>query len=164
MPSGARGSVDQTTVVNVRLRYDEESEQYLDDGSTFTRSGTVYDEGREVNTGELGWITQYTESGSGDFHQDRTQIKGSVSYGETQDRTWIGAIIRYRKTGATTYYPSGMVVPIDGEETMSLLCNDPTGVRGVRNENGNFDMSCTVETTYETGSQRLNVSGSLALQ
>jgi hypothetical protein len=166
-PSGARGNYDRTTVVNVRLRYVEEENEYRDAGSTFTHSGSVYAEGREVNTGELGFIIEYTESGSGEFTQDGTQIKGSVHYSEEpgeQDGTWVGAIIRLHKSGAITYYPSGMVTPIEGEETLTQLCNDPTGVRGVRNENGVFDMTCSAEWSNDSGSGRLTVSGTLQLE
>jgi hypothetical protein len=165
--SGARGNYDRTTVVNVRLRYDEEREEYVDAGSSFTHSGQVYAEGRSTTTGELGFITEYAESGSGEFTQEGTQIKGSVAYNDepgTQDSTWVGAIIRLRKSGTTTYYPNELVVPIEGEETMTLLCNDPTGVRGVRNENGAFDLTCTAEWSNDTGSGRLTVSGTLNLQ
>jgi hypothetical protein len=167
MPSGARGNHERTTVVNVRLRYDEEREAYVDAGSSFSHSGQVYAEGRSTTTGELGYIIEYTESGSGEFTQDGTQIKGSVALRDepgTQDETWIGATIRLRKTGTTTYYPNEFVVPIDGEETMTLICNDPTGVRGLRTENGAFDMTCTAEWSSDTGSGRLTVSGTLNLQ
>lgn len=166
-PSGARGNYDRTTVVNVRLRYVEEENEYQDAGSTYTHSGSVYGEGRSTTTGELGYVIEYTESGSGEFTQDGTQIKGSVHYGDEpgeQDGTWVGAIINLRKTGSTTYYPNGFVVPIDAEERMTLLCNDPTGVRGVRNENGVFDMTCNAEWRNDVGSGRLTVTGSLRLE
>lgn len=167
MPSGARGDYERTTVVNVRLRYVEEENEYWDAGSSYTHSGSVYAEGREVNTGELGYVIEWTESGSGEFTQDGTQIKGSVYYGDEpgeQDGTWVGSIIRLHKSGRTTYYPSEFVVPIEADENTTLLCNDPTGVRGVRNENGVFDMTCSAEWSNDSGSGRLTVTGSLRLE
>ncbi len=167
MPSGARGDQEATTVVNVRMRYDDEQEAYIDAGSSFNHSGSVYAEGREVNTGELGYIIEWTESGSGEFTQEGTQIKGSVAYydePDAQDGVWIGATIRLRKIGQTTYYPNEFVVPIDSEENMTLLCNDPSGVRGKRTENGVFDMTCSVKINSDTANQTLSVSGTLRLE
>jgi hypothetical protein len=167
MPSGARGEETSTTVINVRLRYDEEAEAYVDAGSTFNHSASVFAEGREVNTGKLGYIIEWTESGSGTFTQEGTQINGSVAYHDgpdAEDEVWIGATIRLRKIGQTTYYPNEVVVPIDGEENLSLLCNHPTGVIGKRTENGVFDMTCTVKTNTDTANQTLSVSGTLRLE
>ncbi len=167
MPSGARGDEESNTVVNVRMRYDEEAEAYIDAGSTFNHSSSVYAEGREVNTGKLGYIIEWTGSGGGDFTQEGTQIKGSVAYNDepdTEDGVWIGAIIRLRKIGQTTYYPNELVFPIDSEENMTLLCNDPTGVRGKRNENGVFDMTCTVKINSDTTNQTLSVTGTLRME
>lgn len=160
--ASGNSSYDQTTVVNVKLRYDETANEYLDDGSTFTHNGTAHVEGRNTSTGELGYITEWSESGSGAFTAEGTQIKGSVGIHDTEpDETWVGAIIKLRKTGATTYYPSGDKFSFDGEEKLTLLCNNPTGVRGLRNENGVFDLSCTMEAN---GGYRTTVSGSLYLE
>ena len=165
LPSGSRGDVDQTTVVNVNLRYDDEMEEYVDNGSTFNHSSTVYNEAHDATTGELGYIMRWTESGSGDFNQDGTQIKGSVNFSDTEeDSVWVGAKIRYRQTGSTVYYPSGYTVPLDGEQLLTIQCNDPTGVRGVRNENGVFDLTCRAEWSNDTGGGVTTLSGSLQLE
>ena len=156
LPSGAKTTYNQTTVLNVKLRYDVELEEYVDDGSTYNHSGAYYAEGRD-QFGKLGYIIEWTESGSGDFHADGRYIKGTVALHETTpDETWLGANVTIRKVGKQTFYPSGISYPLDGEEMHNPLCNDPTGVRGFRNENGVFDMSCT--------GGDVTVSGSLALQ
>ncbi len=131
LPSGGKGSYHQTTVINVNLRDDDVAEGYVDAGSTFSHSGEHYAEGHSTTTGELGYILEWTESGSGDFSGEQKQIKGSVAFHETTpDESWIGAQILIRKTGSTTYYPSGYSVPFDGEEALTITCDDPTGIRG----------------------------------
>ncbi len=163
LPSGGKGSYHQNTVINVKLRYDEAAEGYVDDGSTFSHSGQHYAEGHSTTTGELGYIVEWTESGSGDFSGDQKQIKGSVAFHEaTPDESWIGAHILIRKVGSTTYYPSGASIPFDGEEELTLTCNDPTGIRGQRNENGAFAIDCTFEVAG--ADYRTTASGTLNLQ
>ena len=157
LPSGAKTTYERTTIINVKLRYDVEAEEYVDDGSTYSHSGSYYSEGRDQQ-GKLGYITKWDESGSGDFSADGKYIRGSVAINETTpDEVWIGASIKIRKVGTTTYYPSGQTFPFDGEESHNPRCNDPTGLRGLRNENGVFDMSCQNDTG-------VNVSGTLTVQ
>ena len=163
LPSGGKSSYHQTTVINVKLRYDEAAEGYVDDGSTFNHTGQHYAEGHSTTTGELGYIVEWAESGSGNFSGDQKQIKGSVAFHETTpDESWIGAHILIRKTGSTTYYPSGHNVPFDGEEEMTITCDDPTGIRGERNENGAFVINCNVQVPG--ANHTTQASGTLNLQ
>ena len=166
LPSGSNGNTDRTGVVNVKLRFDEETLDYVDDGSTFNFNSTWYDE-VHWNTGELAYVAEWTEQGSGAFDDGDGPmfIKGSVAYHETSaDTTWIGAKVKFRQTGTKTFHPSGMVVPIDAEATLTLMCDHPTGVQGKRNENGVFDMTCSVTINSNNSTERTTVSGSLSLQ
>jgi hypothetical protein len=155
LPSGAKTIYERQTVLNVKLRYDVEAEEYVDDGSTYSHSGSYYAEGRDQE-GKLGYIIEWQESGSGDFKADGRYIRASIALNETTpDELWLGANVTVRKVGQTTYYPSGLSYPIDGEEMHNPLCNHPTGLPGLRNENGVFDMSCQADNTRVSGSLNL---------
>ncbi|MCB0062747.1 MAG: hypothetical protein KDE19_11550, partial [Caldilineaceae bacterium] len=105
LPSGAKTTYERKTVLNVNLRYDEELGEYVDAGSSYSHSGTYRAEGRDQE-GKLGYITEWTESGSGDFQADGRYIKATVAPHETTpDELWLGANVTIRKTGTTTYYP-----------------------------------------------------------
>lgn len=167
LPEGSRFYRNRTTVVNVRLRYVEEENEYWDAGSTYTLSGEVYQREHWMPSGELALIIEYTESGSGDFTHYNTLIKGSVHYGDEpgeQDGTWLGVTVHYRSVGTVTYYPNEDVIPFERDQPASLICGGGPGIRGVRNENGVFDMTCKVEVSSDTGSSSDTITGSLRLE
>ncbi len=156
LPSGGKTTYDRTTILNVKLRYDVEAEEYVDDGSTYSQSGSYYAEGHDQE-GKLGYITEWEESGSGDLQSDGRYIRATIAPHEmAPDTLWLGANVTVRKVGQTTYYPTGLSFPFDEEEAHNPRCDDPTGLPGVRNGNGVFDMSCQ--------SGAVTVSGSLSLQ
>lgn len=156
VPGGGNTTYERQTVLNVKLRYDVELEEYVDDGSSYNHSGSYRAEGRDQE-GKLGYIIEWNESGSGNFAADGRYIRASIALNETTpDELWLGANVTIRKTGTTTYYPSGISYPIDGEEAHNPRCEHPTGLSGLRNDNGVFDITCH--------SGEVDVSGTLIQQ
>ncbi len=156
LPTGGKTTYERKTILNVNLRYDVEAEEYVDDGSTYSHSGSYYAEGHDQE-GKLGYIIEWEESGSGNFQADGRYIRATIAPHETTpDTLWLGANVTIRKVGKQTFYPSGLSYPFDSEEAHNPRCDDPTGLPGVRNENGVFDLSCQ--------SGEVTVSGSLSLQ
>lgn len=156
LPTGGKTTYERKTILNVNLRYDVDAEEYVDDGSTYSHSGSYYAEGHDQE-GKLGYIIEWEESGSGNFQADGRYIRATIAPHETTpDTLWLGANVTIRKVGQQTFYPSGLSYPLDGEEAHNPRCDDPTGLPGARNENGVFDMSCQ--------SGGVSVSGSLGLQ
>jgi hypothetical protein len=163
LPNGSRGDFEQSVSLNLRLRYDEEQERYVDDGSTYNLTGVGYEELREVHTGELGIIRRWTERGSGPLSGGSSTVAASLG---TEPALWLAATVELQREGTQTFFPSGQSLPFSGSDFASATCGHATGLAGKATGNGSarsFDMSCSWERGSATGSATLTVRGSITL-
>lgn len=163
LPNGSRSDVEQTVSLNLRLRYDEEQERYVDDDSTYSLTGTGYSESREVQTGELAIVKRWTERGGGPLSGGSSTVAASLG---TDPAFWLAASVELKREGTQTFFPSGQSLPFSGSDFASTACGHATGLAGKPTGNGSarsFDMSCSWEQRSATRTATLTVRGSVTL-
>jgi hypothetical protein len=165
LPSGAKSRIQRNLTVNVRVRYDAEQERYVDDGSTFSYTGSSYNEGRNATTGELGFIIETTQNGSGPI-SDKGHIQVDMSADGKQ--LFLSDAVEYDQTTTSTYYPSGTTFTSTNTDGWTPSCggaNSGVYAKLPEGSTGNtYAISCT--NTIENSSMKntLTVSGSLMVE
>jgi hypothetical protein len=163
LPDGSRSDIEQSVSLNLRLRYDEEQERYVDDGSTYSLTGAGYSESRVVQTGELAIVKRWTERGGGPLSGGSSTIAASLG---TDPALWLAASVELQREGTQTFFPSGQSLPFSGSDFASTTCGHATGLAGKATGNESarsFDMSCSWEQRSATRTATLTVRGSVTL-
>jgi hypothetical protein len=160
--NGSHGSAERTITFNVRMRWNEETEDFEDDGSTYTVSGTNSEVRHTVPPSDMSQEIEWDEEGNGDFQDEESRNNIGAWFGVSETRrVSFSATVTYTRTGQITHRPSGQVTPIEGEDVAGLGCGDGSNglLYGTPTEEGGntFDMSCTSE--YTGG--KTTVSGTL---
>lgn len=159
--------VEQATI-NVRLRYDAETEQYVDAGSSYSYTGSGH---QEVYANGTSIITDWTSSGGGAYNGESTRIVGSSSDDDSQ--FWVGANVEFKTTSTTVISPNGGTHTSSKIETLSPGCSREGAIDGTMTgllqkpaPPYTYTMACTqrVGAPSDALNWRITMSGSLTVR
>jgi hypothetical protein len=161
---GFERSVREQASVQVRLRYDAESGQYLDDGSTYSFSGSSSTS--QIDANGVGFRGTGTSTGSGAIVAGGGSIGAHIEDGSPRHFV-LGIQLSYRHQGTITYLPSGATETVSSEGVATLTCAEKPEygdqLYGRETTAGNFSMSCTLSTARDGVTSLITVSGSISI-
>jgi hypothetical protein len=153
---------DESTqaTVQVRLRYDEELGQYLDDGSTYSYGSTIHQESYSPSN-NVKSIGDASESGSGSIAGKGGSIAGYIEDGAPR-MFGLGITLSYLATGTTTQTPGGTETST-WTGAAQLTCEDIHDLLGKETTTGTFDMTCTLTISQSGVNATTTVTGVLTV-
>jgi hypothetical protein len=162
---GFERSVQEQATVQVRLRYDAETGQYVDDGSTYSFSGSSTMQ--QIDANGVGFRGSGTSTGSGPIVSSGGGIGAHIEEGEPRHIV-IGIQLPYRHQGTMTYLPSGATEPVSSEGVATLTCAEQPEygdqLHGRATSEGGFDMNCTLNINQNGVRSLITVTGSIAIR
>jgi hypothetical protein len=162
---GFERTVQEQATVQVRLRYDAETGQYVDDGSTYSFSGSSTMQ--QIDANGVGFRGSGTSTGSGPIASNGGGIGAHIEEGEPRHIV-IGIQLPYRHQGTMTYLPSGATEPVSSEGVATLTCAEQPEygdqLHGRATSEGGFDMSCTLNINQNGVRSLTTVTGSISIR
>lgn len=162
---GFQRTVQEQASVQVRLRYDDEMGQYLDDGSTYSFGGTSST--TQIDANGVGFRGSGNSTGSGPIVAGGGGIGAYIEDGNPRHFV-IGIQLPYRHQGKVTYLPSGATETSTSEGVATLTCATKPeygdDLHGRETSEGSFDMSCTLSTGQDGVSGLTTVTGSISIR
>ncbi len=139
--------IEQQATLQVRLRYDAEMGNYVDDGSTYSYSGSMQMESYSPSNNVRNFGSR-SEIGSGSIALKQGVIGGYIEGDAPRRRFGLTVTLPYDATSSTTQVPGGTETSTDSS-TVKLTCEDLHDLIGRETATGAFDMACSVTVSKE---------------